>query len=259
MACAKVVIFDYIGTLVNCKNYTMDASREKLHSALVNEGFDVAKDKFLEAYIEAHEKYRKIRYEQLREVTNAVWVAEALSNLGFKVTANDYRIKAALNVFFKDFIDTLELRLGAKKLIQQAAEQCKVALISNFTHAPVIYKSLRKTGISEFFNAVVVSEENGWRKPSTHIFQDALKRLQVEANEALYIGDSPLEDIKGAKQAGLKTIFVVSQFYTLKDLLESHQKPDFIAKTLTTITQKLKQILFQKDNNHRNQVEFYED
>ena len=243
MACAKAVIFDYVGTLVNCRNYTMEASREKLHAALVNEGFDVDKDKFLEAYIFAHEKYRKVRYEQLREVTNAVWVAEALCNLGFKVTADDYRIKAALNVFFKDFIDTLELRAGAKKLIKQAKEQCKVALITNFTYAPVIYKSLRKTKINAFFNAVVISEENGWRKPSSHIFQDALNRLQVQADEAVYIGDSPLEDIKGAKRAGLKTVFVPSQFNTLQDLLDSLQKPDFIAKDLQLISENLTEII----------------
>jgi HAD superfamily hydrolase (TIGR01549 family) len=239
MDCAKAVIFDYIGTLVNCGNYTMEASREKLHAALADEGFDVAKDKFLEAYIQAHEKYRKIRYEQLREVTNAVWVAEALSNLGFKVSADDYRIKAALNVFFKAYIDTLELRDGAKKLLKQATQQCKVGLISNFTHAPVIYSSLRQLDIGTFFNAVVVSEENGWRKPSSHIFQDALTRLGVEANEAVYIGDSPLEDIKGAKEAGLKTIFVVSQFYSLKDLLDSQQKSDYTAKDLKIISHKL--------------------
>ena len=243
MACAKAVIFDYVGTLVNCGNYTMEASREKLHAALANEGFDVAKDKFLEAYILAHEKYRKVRYEQLREVTNAVWVAEALCNLGFQVTADDYRIKAALNVFFKDYIDTLELRAGAKKLIKQAKEQCKVALISNFTYAPVIYKSLRKLGINTFFNAVVISEENGWRKPSSHIFQDTLNKLLVKANEAVYIGDSPIEDIKGAKQAGLKTVFVASQFNTLKDLLDSLQKPDFIAKNLQAISESLTEIV----------------
>ena len=243
MACAKAVIFDYIGTLVNCGGYTMEASRNKLHAALVTEGFDVAKDKFLESYILAHEKYRIIRYEQLREVTNAVWVAEALCNIGFKVTADDYRIKAALNVFFEDYVDMLELRAGAKKLIKQAAEQCKVALISNFTHAPVIHKSLRKTKINTYFNAVVISEENGWRKPSSHIFQDALNRLQVQANEAVYIGDSPIEDIKGAKQAGLKTVFVASQFNTLKDLLDSQQKPDFIAKDLQSISENITEII----------------
>lgn len=235
----KAVIFDYIGTLVNCKKYTLEASHEKLYNALVNEGVDVSKDRFLHAYILAHEKYRKVRYEQLREVTNAVWVAEALCNLGFNVNAYDHRIKAGLNVFFQDFIEALELRDGAKELIKQTAQQCKVALISNFTHAPVIYKSLRKATISEFFNVIVVSDEFGWRKPSIHIFQHTLNKLQVQSNETVYIGDSPIEDIKGAKQAGLKTIFIPSQFNTQKDLLESKQEPDYIAKDLNTVSKNL--------------------
>lgn len=242
MPCAKAAIFDYVGTLVYCRNYTMEASREKLYNTLLNEGFDAAKDEFLDAYIVAHEKYRKVRYEQLREVTNAVWVAEALVNLGFDVAVDDPRIKKALNVFFQDFINTLELREGAKKLIKQAQQGFKVALISNFTYAPVIYKSLRKMGINEFFNVVVVSEEVGWRKPSGHIFQYALNKLQIQAKEAVFIGDSPIEDIKGAKQVGLKTIFVPSQFSSLKDLLDSQQKPDFIAKDLKTVSQNIKQI-----------------
>ncbi len=79
---------------------------------------------------------------------------------------------------------------------------------------------------------VEVSEENGWRKPSAQIFQGALIRLQVGADEAVYVGDSPLEDIKGAKQAGLRTVFVPSQFNTIKDLLDSQQQPDYLAKDL---------------------------
>jgi putative hydrolase of the HAD superfamily len=242
MSC-KAVIFDYIGTLVNCKNYSMEASEDNLYTALVSEGFKVSKDSFLEQYNQAHQKYRKVRYEQFREVTNAVWVAEALCNLGFEVTPDDPRVKAALNVFFQDFIDTLELRENAKKLVKQSKEHCKVALISNFTHAPVIYKSLRKMGISEFFNVVMVSEEVGWRKPSAKIFQTALNKLQIQPCEAVYIGDSPNEDIKGAKEAGLKTVFVPSQFNKLKDLKESKQKPDHTAKDLKEICKSLNQIL----------------
>ena len=242
MVCTKAVIFDYIGTLVNCRGYTMEASKENLYLALAAEGFDVSKSNFLQAYDLAHEKYRVIRFEQLREVTNAVWVAEALSNLGFKVTADDYRIKCALNVFFKAYVDTFELRDGAKKLLKQARQQCKVGLISNFTHAPVIHKSLRLLGINTFFNVVAVSQEVGWRKPSPKIFEDALNRLGIEAKEAVYIGDSPIEDIKGAKEAGLKTIFVPSQFNTLKDLVKSQQKPDFITKDLESILSPLAEI-----------------
>jgi HAD superfamily hydrolase (TIGR01549 family) len=246
MVCTKAIIFDYIGTLITCKGYTLDASMEKLHTSLVAEGFDVDKDKFLKAYILAHEKYRKIRYEQLREVTNAVWVAEAMCNLGFKVTADDCRIKAALNVFFKGYFDTFELRDGAKKLIKHARQQLKVGLISNFTHAPVIHKSLRMLGINKFFNVVVISEENGWRKPSGYIFRDALNSLQIKADEAIYIGDSPIEDIKGAKQSGLKTIFIPSQFNTLKDLIESKQEPDFTAKDLHSILENFPAIIENK-------------
>jgi HAD superfamily hydrolase (TIGR01549 family) len=220
----------------------MEASRKKLYCALVNEGFEIAENKFVEAYSAAHEKYRKVRYEQLKEVTNAVWVAEALCELGFRVTADNPKVKTALNVFFQDFIDTLELREGAKKLLKQTGQHYKVGLISNFTYAPVIYKSLRKLGIDTLFNAVVVSEENGWRKPSPKIFQDALKRLGVQTNEAVYIGDSPLEDIKGAKETGLKTIFVESQFYTLSEVLENQQKPDYATNKLEMVLKILKDL-----------------
>jgi len=242
MPCAKAVVFDYIGTLVTCKGYSMESSRENLYKAILHEGFDVAKDKFLQAYLVAHEKYRIVRYEQLREVTNAVWVAEALRSLGFKVTKDDDRVKAALNVFFKIYIDTFKVRTGAKKLIEQAMRQCRVGLISNFTHAPVIYSSLRKLQLDNCFNTIVISEENGWRKPSIHIFQEALNKLQVQPEEVVYIGDSPLEDIKGAKDAGLKTVFVESQFYTVKDLLDSKQKPDYIAKELKSISKSFSEI-----------------
>ncbi len=238
----KAVIFDYLGTLVNCRGYSMEDSENKLHSSLVDEGFKVSKDAFLAAYREAHQKYRKIRYHEYREVTNAIWVSEALSNLGFDVSAQDARVKAALNVFFQDFIDTFVLRAGAKRLLSQTQTRFKVGLISNFTYAPVIHKSLRELGISEYFNAVVVSEEFGWRKPHGAIFLNALGHLQVGADETVYVGDSPLEDIKGARDAGLQTIFITSQFNKLKDLTDSKQTPDYIAKSLSTVGQQIDQM-----------------
>jgi HAD superfamily hydrolase (TIGR01509 family) len=220
----------------------MEASRQKLHEALDNQGFQTEKKTFLEAYMRAHEKYRKIRYEQHKEVTNAVWVSEALSNIGINAPPNDSRIKAALNIFFKDFIDGLELRMGARRLILRALKIGKVGLISNFTYAPVIYNSLKKVRINEFFNSIIVSDEIGFRKPSLEIFQTALKRLQVQPEEAIYVGDSPNEDIWGANQAGLKTIFVTSQFNSLNDLHKSNQKPDYIATDLPNISKYLTEL-----------------
>lgn len=198
---------------------------------------------FLEAYSHAHEKYRVMRYEKLREVTNAVWVSEALCALGYNVNAEDTRVKTALNVFFQDYIESLKLRPFAKPLLRRISETCKLGLVSNFTYAPVIYASLRKLGINTFFNAILVSDENGWRKPHARIFEDTLRKLQVTAEEAVYVGDSPMEDIKGALEAGMKTVFVPSQFYSLEDLRESRQKPDVVTGDLKEILKNLSNIL----------------
>ena len=241
MTC-KAIILDYIGTLVEPCNYSLETSRVKLHTALHEAGLETDVNEFMEAYKTAHEKYRKIRYEKLGEVTNAVWVSEALCNLGCKTTINDPRLKTALNVFFQDFINSLQIRPHAKKLLCKASTNGKVGLISNFTYAPAIYASLRKLGINRFFNVVVISDSVGWRKPHRKIFEEALRKLQVTASEAAYVGDSPTEDIKGAKAIGLKTIFVPSQFYSVPDLTKISEKPDVIVEDLLDICKNFPEI-----------------
>jgi putative hydrolase of the HAD superfamily len=237
---------DYIGTLTSVRSYTMEASIAKLHAALAEAAFQTEKAKFTDAYGSAHEKYRAVRFGELREVTNAVWVSETLCSLGHKVTAEDERVKSALDVFFQDYIDSLDLRPCAEKLLQKILETRKLGLISNFTYAPVVHRSMKNLGIPQYFNAVTVSQECGWRKPHGKIFTDALKQLRVNAEEAVFVGDNPFEDIKGAADAGLKTVFVSSQFFTIHDLEASGQKPDFVASDLEDVYRNLPKILTPK-------------
>jgi len=78
----------------------------------------------------------------------------------------------------------------------------------------------------------------GWRKPHTRIFEEALRKLEATAAETVYVGDSPLEDIKGAKTLGLKTVFIPSQFYSLEFLQEAQQKPDLIVKDICELNKR---------------------
>jgi HAD superfamily hydrolase (TIGR01662 family) len=240
LAPVKAMIFDFIGTLTNVRGYSLEASRMtskmKLYKAVVNAGFKVDAKSFLEAYTQAHEKYRVIRYEKLVEVTNAVWISEALNNLGYETTPDDCQVKTAVNISFEDYLNSLELRPCAKNILKKLSRNCKLGLVSNFTYVPVIYAGLRKLGINQFFNIVLVSHEVSWRKPHPKIFNEALKRLRVSAQETVYVGDSPLEDIKGAKATGMKTIFVSSQFYSVKHLSETQQKPDMILGDLCELS-----------------------
>jgi putative hydrolase of the HAD superfamily len=240
----KAVIFDFIGTLTNLRGYSLEASRTiskmKLHRAIVNAGFKINPKSFSKAYSQAYEKYRIIRCEKLVEATNAVWISEALNNLGYKTTPDDPQVKTAVNISFEDYLNSLELRQCTKRILKMVSVDYRLGLVSNFTYAPVIYAGLRKLDINRFFNAILVSDEVGWRKPHPKIFNEALKRLRVSAHETVYVGDSPLEDIKGAKATGMKTIFVPSQFYTLKNLHESQQKPDIITEDICELSKNLK-------------------
>ncbi|MEM3613148.1 MAG: HAD family hydrolase [Candidatus Bathyarchaeia archaeon] len=239
----KAVMFDFIGTLVSVKGYNLETSKMKLYRSIVDAGFDVSQKDFLEAYSQAHEKYRVIRYQKLVEVTNAIWISEALNSLGFKTSPEDTRIKTAVNIFFEDYLSSFRLRKCARQTLEALAGDYKLGLVSNFTYAPVIYAGLRRVGISNFFNVILVSDAVGWRKPHAKIFEEALKRLGVAAEEALYVGDSPEEDIKGAKQLGMKTVFVASQFFPIKKLVESGQKPDAIARNMCEAKRKIEDII----------------
>lgn len=243
MSPIRAVIFDFIGTLVNVRGYDLEVSKMKLYRAIVDAGFNVSHRDFLEAYTQAHEKYRVIRYQELVEVTNAVWISDALNSLGFKTNPDDSRIKTAVNIFFEDYLGSFRLRRCAKQVLKMLSQNYKLGLVSNFTYSPVIYAGLRKVEINNFFNVILVSAAVGWRKPHARIFEEALKRLGVKAEEALYVGDSPEEDIKGAKQLGIKTVFVASQFYPFKELLGSMQKPDAQAKNLCEAKRKILEII----------------
>jgi putative hydrolase of the HAD superfamily len=235
MAAVKAVIFDFIGTLVDVVGYSLDDSEEQMFHSLVTSGFDFSREDFFEAYGEAHEKYRDLRYGKLVEVTNAVWISDALRRLGYVTTPDDARVRTAVNVFFEDYLRALQLRPQAKRVVQQLSATYRLGLVSNYTYVPLIYAGLRKVGLNEFFRVVAVSEAVGWRKPSTKIFQAALRKLGLKAGATLFVGDTPLEDIAGAQKAGMKTVFIPSQFNSLADMRNASVQPDFVIAQLTDL------------------------
>jgi putative hydrolase of the HAD superfamily len=81
-----------------------------------------------------------------------------------------------------------------------------LALISN-GFKEVQYKKLICCGIDSFFDAVLISEEQGVHKPSPIIFKRALKAINGIKSETLMVGDDFANDIEGAM------IFGIDQFF----------------------------------------------
>ena len=61
-------------------------------------------------------------------------------------------------------------------------------------------------GFDLVVDAVVVSEEAGFRKPQRQIFEAALELLGVDASNSVMVGDSLKSDVEGALVAGIQPI-----------------------------------------------------
>ena len=82
---------------------------------------------------------------------------------------------------------------------------CKIGIVSNGRSVKQWEKIIR-LGLQNFFHVVVISEEAGFEKPDSKIFKVALKKLNVKANEAVYVGDTLETDIFGANKSGLISV-----------------------------------------------------
>ena len=105
----------------------------------------------------------------------------------------------------------------------------KLYILSN-GFEEVQYKKIANSGLSPFFDGIVLSDEIGFNKPSPEIFDYALKKAQTTAKESLMIGDSIEADILGARNCNIDQVwcdFGVEEFddnfeptYRITSLLE---------------------------------------
>lgn len=98
---------------------------------------------------------------------------------------------------FPKTLDTLDSLRGRYRL----------AVVSNGV-ADVQYAKLDITGLRSYFDVVAVSADVGIGKPDPLIFGYALDRLEVVAGEAIMVGNSLARDIVGARNAGIRAVWV---------------------------------------------------
>jgi len=93
-----------------------------------------------------------------------------------------------------------------------------LGLISNIDHdiAPL----LDELGLSTLLQVVVTSQEVGFTKPQPEIFREASRRAEVEAVEAVFVGDQYQIDVVGAERAGMKGILLDRSGY-FKEVIAS--------------------------------------
>ncbi len=69
-------------------------------------------------------------------------------------------------------------------------------------------KKLQYSGLSSYFDLVLISDEVGIEKPDARIYRLALDTLHCTSKEMLFVGDNPDTDILGAHNAGIDSLLV---------------------------------------------------
>jgi len=87
-----------------------------------------------------------------------------------------------------------------------AARGLKLVVVSNWDVS--LPEVLARCGLSPLLDGAVSSAQAGSRKPDPGIFDAALELAGCEAGEALHVGDTPEEDLAGARAAGIRALLI---------------------------------------------------
>jgi HAD superfamily hydrolase (TIGR01549 family) len=209
----EAVLFDLFDTLVIIEGgeafYT--PSLKKLHDFLTKNDVNVPFDEFIRVYFEVRDKLYLETNESMEDPHFNIRVSRTLQELGYKLDVSDPVVVGATEAFSDEFMRYMRLDDDALYVLKRLHGRYKLGIVSNMSIPEVVWKLLPELGLGRFFSAVVISGAINKRKPSPEIFEKALKSLGVKADRAVFVGDTPGIDVKGAKIVGLKAILLERQ------------------------------------------------
>ncbi len=206
----KAILLDLGDTLILTDRWDYDKCLGRLVESLQKDNVltSVTYNEFKPVYFEVRE-HMYLEYEAtLREVDFCERVAKTLERFGCNLDCESPILRKAIEAFFDAFVEDARIEYYVPLLLAELRKNCKLGLVSNFAHPPGFWSVLHHFNLAKFFDTVVVSGELGLRKPHPRIFEEALKKLDVNATEAVFVGDSLKADIYGANRIGLKTVLV---------------------------------------------------
>ena len=108
--------------------------------------------------------------------------------------------RAAIQRFQTRYFEDEQINTVVLDIIKQLISSFKLAIVSN--HPPGLCHWLAAWNIEHLFDVVICSGDEGVAKPDAAIFQLALERLSITAEEALFVDDT-LEHVHAARELGM--------------------------------------------------------
>ena len=220
----KAVIFDIDNTVYPydiCNNM----GEQSMYEYLLSKNY-LTKEEFI-ALLSAAKAYVKTNNNGTAACHNRMLYSQHIcENFGiYDPTA----VIELYNAYWNSYFTVMKPFDGVEELMHKLIDSgIHIGFCTDLT-VDIQLRKLTELGLGKIPHILVTSEEVGAEKPDRRMFETALKKLGVAANEAIMVGDSVEKDIDGAERVGIHGILFGSKndkydhacdFFELSDILE---------------------------------------
>jgi putative hydrolase of the HAD superfamily len=193
----KAILFDLDNTLLDFMYFKKETARAAAR-AMVKQGFPATEKEVYNRIFQVYDKkgieYQKTFYEVVHPYHLEINKAEKIQHIG-------------IIAYMRRKSQVLKPYPGVVKILAKLRKKgFKLGIVSDAPRNKV-WDRLIMSGLEDKFDVVVSVSDTLRFKPHPSSFKLALKKLKLNPEEVLFVGDNPARDIKGAKKLGMKTCF----------------------------------------------------
>jgi HAD superfamily hydrolase (TIGR01509 family) len=142
-------------------------------------------------------------------------------------------LDAYLNAYYQNTSTKTKPIPKISDTLKKLSEKAKLALITmRYVPKENVIKELEKFGLARYFQYVITALDTRNPKPSPEALIKCAKQLDIQMCECVVVGDS-VADIRAGKNAGVKTVAVLSGIFSHKEL--ESEKPDLILESVSKL------------------------
>lgn len=195
----KNVLFDLDDTLLDFGK----AEKNALTLAFTEKGINPTEELLSRYSVINEEHWKRLEKEEItRDEVKYGRFSQLFDEYGINVspveTADIYEKYLGMGHYFID---------GAKELLSSLYGKYRLYLVSNGTYS-VQEGRIASAGLEKYFDGIFISEKVGCEKPKKAFFEACFATIPAfSGNETVIIGDSLTSDMRGGKNAGIKTVW----------------------------------------------------
>ncbi len=251
----QTMFFDVGGTLetFSCTREYRIKNTAVLRQYMTENGIDLpyTDEELYEMISGGISAYRKWSIASMIELsTDEIW-----SGYVFKDVSLDHetlhRISEQLSCLYELNYYVREMRPEVPAVLAEIKKMgLRMGCISNTQSVTQVPATLKKYGISDYFDPVVLSSKYGRRKPDPSIFYHAARLANSPTGACAYVGDKINRDVLGAKKAGFKLAIQIRHKFDDGEIDEGAE-PDAVVENLFDMLPLLEAAIKDNSSNGR--------